>query len=367
MSKVEKEKTELTELREKIDRIDHQVVELLNERVTVAVAIGKQKRREGTGVYVPSREEQVFEKILSYNKGPLKEAALRRIYREIISASIVSEQPMRIAYLGPEATFTHQAAMKNFGSSAQYLPLHSIADVFRSVQRAEADYGVVPIENSTEGAVFHSLDTFVESDLKIVAQVYLPVEHCLISDGTLPSIRKIYSKDQALGQCRSWLQRFLPKAVLVEVASTSEAIKRVAKRSDEAAIGSSLAAELYGVGVVKRGIQDREDNTTRFLVVGVEEPPAVEGCSFRSSLMVSIPDKVGALRSVLDVFSDRGINLVKIESRPSRRRAWDYLFFIDFIGHREDPLVQEAFDALQSRCPMVKWLGSYPETGHSQL
>jgi chorismate mutase/prephenate dehydratase len=350
------------ELREGIDRIDRELVELINRRIELAERIGELKKREGAAIYVPSREEQVFARVREYNRGLVSEGTLERIFREIISASIAREQPLRIAFLGPRATFTHQAAMKNFGSSAEFIPFPTIGDVFRAVERKEGDYGVVPIENSTEGAVFHSLDTFVESNLKIVAQVYLPIEHCLISDGTLETVKCVYSKDQALGQCREGLRALLPEARLVEVDSTAQAIQRVAGQPGEAAVGSALAAELYGVGILKRGIQDRHDNTTRFLVLGERLPPRDPACRYRSSLMVSIPDQVGALKVVVDHFSERGINLVKIESRPSRQRAWDYLFFIDFLGHGEDPRIKEVLEQLKSRCPLVKWLGSYPET-----
>jgi len=350
------------DLREGIDCIDRELVELLNRRIELAEQIGELKRKEGASIYVPSREEQVFARLREYNRGLVSDNTLERIFREIISASIAREKALRIAFLGPKATFTHQAAMKNFGSSAEFIPFPTIGDVFRAVERGDGDYGVVPIENSTEGAVFHSLDTFVESNLKIVAQIYLPIEHCLISDGTLDTVECIYSKDQALGQCREGLRAVLPQARLVEIDSTAQAIQRVAGNPREAAVGSALAAELYGVGILKRGIQDRNDNTTRFLVLGEQLPQRDPGCRYRSSLMVSIPDQVGALKVVVDHFSERGINLVKIESRPSRQRAWDYLFFIDFLGHGDEPRIKELLEQLKSSCPLVKWLGSYPET-----
>ena len=352
----------LDELRSKIDIIDREVLRLLNDRVRHAAEIGKIKHRQGLAVYAPQREEEVFRKLETMNSGPLDAKAIRSIYREVISAAIALEKPMIIAYLGPAATFTNQAALKKFGSSVGYLPLSTINDIFTAVEKGEADYGVIPIENSNEGAVIHSLDTFVESDLKIVAQVFLEISHHLISQSGLEGIKRVYSKDQALGQCRRWLQRYLPHATFVDADSTSRAVEIARDDPTVAAVASELAAELYGVPIVARNIQDKADNVTRFLVIGAESAGPSGPGQDKSCYLFSIRDEPGALQRALEPFSQRGINLCKIESRPSRRKAWDYYFFVDIMGHHNDPIVREAIAELERRSPMVKWLGSFPNS-----
>lgn len=357
---------DLSDLRSEIDRIDREVIERLNERVRLAIEVGRIKQAQGAEIYVPSREEQVFAKLADYSResgGRLPPEAIRFIWREIISASISAEKRLVIAYLGPEATFTEQAALKNFGSQVDYRALGSLADVFAEVTVRDADYGVIPIENSTGGAVIHSLDLLAETELKIVAQVYLEIEHCLISRSPLEAIREVRSKDQALLQCRQWLYRHLPKAAQVEVDSTAAAVRQAAEEPGLAAVASALAADRYGVPVVHRAIQDRPNNVTRFLVIGRECSGPTKGGKDRTSLLLSIRDEVGALGKVLSAFSNRGTNLLKIESRPNRQKNWDYFFFIDLDGHWEDPKVQEAVGMLRTRCPLIKWLGSYPQVG----
>lgn len=352
----------LDDLRQQIDKLDKEIVDCLNQRARIASEVGRIKSDKGEPFYVPSREEEVFQKLEAVNQGPLDGRALRAIYREIISASIALEKKLEIAYLGPEATYTQQAAIKNFGSSVNYKALSSIADVFSTVEKGESDYGVIPIENSNEGGVIHSMDMLIESELKIVAQVYLPIEHCLMSRSELSKIKVVYSKDQALGQCRDWLRRNIPQAQLVDTPSTTIAVKRAAGEQQAAAIAGSLASELYQVPIVASGIQDRADNSTRFLIVG-REPASLKGnCEIKTSIVISVSDKPGALQGALEPFSSRNINMTKIESRPSRRKAWDYVFFIDFIGHWESPEIQDAIAELVERCPLVKWLGSYPNT-----
>lgn len=351
---------DLASVREKIDGIDREIVARLNERVRLASEVAHAKHQAGLPIYHPEREEQVMSRLESINTGPLTGQAIRRIYREIISAMIALEKKLVIAYLGPEATYTEQAARKNFGSSLDYLPLGTIADVFTAVQKGEADYGVIPIENSTGGAVFHSLDMLADTDLKIINQVYLPIDHCLISNSPLEEIREVHSKDQALIQCRQWLSRHLPRAVQVDCNSTAQAVQKAGREQGIAAIAGELAAERYGVPVVARAIQERSDNVTRFLVIARDCGGQTGSGKDKTSVMFSINDTTGALGRALEPFSSRKINLSKIESRPSRRKAWDYVFFIDFDGHWNDPLVQEAVSELKERCAMVKWLGSYP-------
>lgn len=347
-----------------VDALDESIVQHLNQRVTHAGEIGRIKHASGADYYDPTREAQVMAKVCALNRGPVKNATLRSVYREVISGSIALEKQLVIAYLGPEATFTQQAAIRNFGVSLDYRAMKTIPDVFMEVELGRADYGVVPIENSTEGAVFHSMDMFVESNLHICSQVYLPIEHCLISQSPLAEIKEVHSKDQALGQCREWLRENLPQAELVDVVSTAEAARTAQEKAGVAAVASALSAQRYGVPIRARGIQDRDDNVTRFLVIGqTRARPLGEGRD-KTSLILSLKDEPGALEKTLRPFGKRGINLSKIESRPSRKKAWDYLFFIDFIGHYEEPLVQEALAELESHCSFVKWIGSYPNLPH---
>ena len=356
---------DLESLRKQIDAVDLEIIERLNARVRLSSEVGQAKQKQGANTYVPSREEAIFERLLAVNPGPLTPVALKAIYREIISASVALQKELAIAYLGPEGTFTHQAALKNFGSSLRFQACATIPDVFTAVERGEADHGVVPIENSTEGAVFHSLDMLVETELKVVAQVFLPIEHCLISKEPLEKIRVIYSRDQALGQCRDWLRRSLPAAQTEAMDSTSAAVLRAKETPGAAAIASRLAADMHGVPVVVAGIQDKADNVTRFLVLGKNVSPPLGQGRDKTSLVFSLNDQPGALMRALEPFSARGVNLSKIESRPSRQKAWHYYFFIDCLGHWEDPVIQEAVAALRSECPFVKWLGSYPNANHA--
>jgi len=268
---------------------------------------------------------------------------------------------MIIAYFGPEATFTHQAAIRKFGSSLRYAPQKTIADVFAEVSKNRADYGVVPVENSTEGVVTHTLDMFVDSDLKIVAQIVLPIQHCLLSHGKRNQIRKLFTHPQALAQCRLWVQNLLPGAEIVETSSTTRAAQLAASEKNAAAIASSLAAEKYGLRILETDIQDNAENATRFLVLGRQCGPPTG--NDRTSLMINITDRVGALHRALACFRRHHINLTKIESRPSKRKAWEYYFFIDCDGHVNDRSVARAIALLEPQCNFVKVLGSYPNTG----
>ncbi len=356
------DETRLKELRNSIDSVDREIIRRLNERLQLACEIGRLKLSSGKEIYVPSREEEVFGKLTAHNEGPLPETAIRRIYREIISAAIAHEKPLMVAYLGPEGTYTQQAALKNFGSSINYAQMRTVPDVFTAVKRGDADYGVVPIENSTQGTVISTLDMLVESDLRVTAQIYLEINNALISKSPLSEIKAVYSKDNALGQCRNWLARMLPNAELVEYDSTAAAVVLARDNPGIAAIASTLAAELYNVPVLAQNIADKTDNVTRFLVIGKHSSPALGEGRDRTSLVFTLNDKPGALLRALQCFSFRGINLVKIESRPSRRRAWDYYFYIDIVGHHDEKHVKEAMEELQTLCPMIKWLGSYPNS-----
>lgn len=344
----------------KVDALDLNIVQLLNQRVLHAGEIGKIKHANGADYYDPTREAQVMAKVARLNPGPINNSTLQSVYREVISGSIALEKKLVIGYLGPEATYTHQAAIRNFGVSLDYRAIKTIPDVFAEVESGSADYGVVPIENSTEGAVFHSMDMLVESDLHICSQVYLPIEHCLISQSPLDQITEVRSKDQALGQCRDWLRTKLPNANLVDVVSTAEAVCTAKKDPSVAAVASELSAQRYDVPIRARSIQDHDGNVTRFLVIGKTRAKPLGDGRDKTSLVISLKDEPGALEKTLRPFASRGINLSKIESRPSRKKAWDYLFFIDFIGHYEDELAQAALAELEAHCSFVKWLGSYP-------
>jgi chorismate mutase/prephenate dehydratase len=354
-------KKELAAIRTQIDAIDQRVVKLLNDRLRLAQQIGEVKRGARGRIYVAEREADVLRRVAAANKGGvLKPAALQAIYREIMSAALALEKPLVIAYLGPEATNTHAAALKKFGGSVDYRPMQSLADVFAAVEKGEADYGVVPIENSTEGSVRDSLDLFVETPLKIVAELQLEIEHTLLSHEPLDQIKRVYSKDQALAQCRRWLQRHLPHAQLVDVDSTALGVQRAAKEKGAAAVGPRLAGERYGVPAVAQRIQDQKNNTSRFGILG-REPSGQSGQGHdKTSLLVSLHHEPGALLKALKPFDSRKLNLTRIESRPSRLRPWDYIFFLDVSGHHDDPRMQAALKDLRRQCPLVKWLGSYP-------
>ncbi len=355
---------ELGPIREKIDVLDRRLVELLNERLALAAEIGRVKRNAGGQIYVAEREDAVLRKVTAQNAGPIRNEALRAIYREIMSAAIALEKPLVVAYLGPEASNTHAAALRKFGASVEYRPMATVSDIFTAVEKGDTDHAVIPIENSTEGSVREALDSFVESDLKIVSQIYLEISHALISTSPLERIERVYSKDQALAQCRHWLQRNLPHARLVDAPSTSRAVQLAKEDPGAAAVAGELAAEHYGVPVIARNIQDKADNTTRFFVLGRRPSGAVGNGKDVTSLLVSLGDEAashsGALLRMLMPLAERGINLSKVESRPSKKRPWDYFFFLDVTGHHDDPGMREALSDLRKFCPMVKWLGSYP-------
>lgn len=348
----------LKQIRRDIDSLDKKIVTLLNHRASKTLEIGKLKKQSNKSIYAPAREKEIFSKIAHANSGPLRDNALVSIWREIMSASLALEKPIVIAYLGPRATFTHSAALKRFGSSVNYLSCGNISDVFTEVEKDNADYGVVPIENSIEGAISHTLDMLVDSDLKICSQVHLDISHNLLGKCAKKNIRKAYSNPQVFGQCRLWLESNLPKVDLIEVASTTRAAQIAASEKNAACIASILAAKEYGLAVLARDIEDSPHNITRFLVVGkAEADPTGHD---KTSIMFSIKDRVGALHDMLLPFKKYGINLTKIESRPSKRRAWDYFFFIDLLGHVHEPRVKKALSKLDEKCKFLKVLGSYP-------
>lgn len=350
----------IPEHRKAIDKLDPQIVRLLNERTKHVLAIGDLKLKAGEEIYAPHRERAVFERVFKSNAGPMTDEQLRAIYREIMSSALALEKTMTIAYLGPEATFTHQAAIRRFGSSLRYAAQKTIGDVFTEVSKQRADYGVVPVENSTEGVVTHTLDMFVDSDLKIVSQIVLKVQQCLMSNSPRAQIKKLFVHPQSLAQCRAWIQNHLPRVEIIETSSNARSAELAAKAKNTAAIAGILAAEKYKLRVLEQDIQDNAANATRFLVLGRTcSPPTGDD---RTSLMVSVSDKVGALHEAIAAFRRYKINLTKIESRPSKRKAWEYFFFIDCDGHAQDKKVAKAIQDLGKHCNFVKVLGSYPNT-----
>jgi chorismate mutase/prephenate dehydratase len=349
----------LDEWRAHIDDTDRQILRLLGQRARLSVEIGRAKRAAGQPVFVPEREEALQRELCRLNDGPLPAAAVRAIWREILSASRTLQAPFRVAYLGPAATYTHQAALRHFGESAEFVPARTILEVFSAVERGEADVGVVPIENSTEGAVNYALDGLIDTSLPISGEIHLDIHHCLLSrSDALVDVKRVYSHPQALAQCRGWLDRHLPHADTVEVASTTAAVERAAADAGTAAVAGELAGRLYGLPVLRERIEDVAHNITRFFVIGrrATEPTGRD----KTSILLSVAHEVGALHRMLEPFAAAKVNLVKIESRPTRRRPWEYVFFVDFDGHQLDPVIRGVLAAVRERSLFLKVLGSYP-------
>ena len=353
----------LDDIRNQLDRIDIELLTLLSRRAELVHEVGLIKKRDGLQIYAPEREEALLRKLVDMNQGRMPERSIRAIYREIMSTALALEDDLKIAYLGPEGTWTHQAAIKKFGHSVAYAAQPNFADVFDQVARRRADYGVVPIENSTEGAVSHTLDLFVDSPLHICAQILLRIENGLMAAIPREQIQTLYSHPQVFGQCRSWILKNFPTAELVEVSSTTKAAQLARNHAADgaAALGGMLAAELYGLSMLEESIQDRATNTTRFLVIGEKTCPSTG--NDRTSILFAIHDRPGSLVNALRAFDQFEINLSKIESRPSKRKDWEYIFYVDLAGHCADPKVANALVELGKHCSFVKLLGSYPDTG----
>lgn len=346
--------------RARIDQLSLEILKLVSERAQHAIEIGRLKHSNGGPVYQPAREREVIESVIAANPGPLTADHVRRIFVEIISACRALEDVPRVAYLGPEHTYSHEAARSCFGGSAEFVPLESLALVFQEIQNGRTDFGVVPVENSTEGSITLTLDLLVDTSLVIIGEVLLPIRHALMSrEGDPEKIAKIVSHQQSLGQCRSYLAAKFPSRELEAVASNAFAARRAAEDPSLGAIASVAAAEAYGLKVMAENIQDVAQNTTRFLVVGTR--PMTRSGRDKTTLLFAVPDKVGALNQVLNLFARNRINISKIESRPLRGRSWEYLFFVDLEGHRDDPRVKKALAALEHRTLFSKVLGSYPE------
>lgn len=346
-------------LRKQIDILDKKLVEILNRRAYLSKKIGEIKKQLNKSIYAPDREKEILQRVKTLNKGPLANESLTNIYKQIISGSYALEKKLKVSYLGPEATFTHLAALEKFGTNVEYLPCNNITDVFLLIERNEADYGVVPIENSIEGAVSHTLDMFIDSDLKICSEIVLDISHNLLAKCTINRIKKIYSNPQVFGQCRIWLQTNVPNAELIEVSSTSKAAQLASKEKNAGCIASVLAAKVYNLKILAEEIEDSPHNRTRFLVIAKND--VGQTGDDKTSIMFSIKDRVGALHDMLVPFKKYNINLTKIESRPSKKKAWDYYFFLDLAGHRFEPKIKKALEELDKKCKFLKILGSYPK------
>jgi chorismate mutase / prephenate dehydratase len=354
---------DLANIRDSIDSVDARIHALLNERARYAQQVGISKSATGKAVdfYRPEREADVLRKALKRNEGPLRDEEIARLFREIMSACLAQQEPLKVAFLGPEGTFSQAAVLKHFGSSVRALPLAAIDEVFHEVEGGVADFGVVPIENSTEGTVNHTLDMFLNSGLKICGEVELRIHHSLMGRMTsVAEIKRICAHPQALAQCRAWLDGQLPDVERVAVSSNAEGARRARDERGTAAIASRTAAEIYGLTLLANEIEDRPDNTTRFLVVGRKLFSA--SGSDRTTLLVSAADTddAGALFRLLEPLAQHRVNMTRIESRPSHKRKWDYVFFIDIEGHVSDPPVAKALAALEERASLYKILGSYP-------
>jgi len=356
-------KLDLGKVRSQIDAIDEKIHALINDRARLAQQVGISKTQEGKTVdfYRPEREAQVLRMAKERNKGPLRDEEVLRLFREIMSACLAQQEPLKVAFLGPEGTFTQAAVLTHFGHSVRGLPLGSIDEVFHEVEAASADFGVVPIENSTEGTVNHTLDRFIASPLTICGEVELRIHHSIMGQmSSLEKIVRICSHPQALAQCRGWLDEHLPEVERVPVSSNAEGARRARDEQGTAAIAGETAAEVYGLKILAAEIEDRPDNTTRFFVLGRKlfTPSGVD----RTTLLVSIghTDAPGALQRLLQPLADHGVSMTRIESRPSHKKKWDYVFFIDIEGHADDKHVAKALAELKKRASLFRILGSYP-------
>lgn len=364
MTKDDELKRKLEKLRRNIDEIDKEIINLLQRRFNLALEIGKIKKQTDQEILDLSREREILARILKENEkrknGKIfPSESLKTIYSEIIATCRSAQKPLKIAYLGPEATFSHIAALKFFGHAQNFSTQQSILDVFEEVDSGRADYGVVPVENSIEGTVATTLDAFLEFKLKIWGEIYVPITHALINQtGRKEDIRKIISHPHALAQCRKWLRKNFPSVPLEEAFSTGYAAKWAAVDASIAAIASPLAARTYHLQIVATHIEDYRGNSTRFLIIGKESPAPTS--KDKTSLIIGLKDYPGALYQVLKPFAEKKINMTKIESRPVKGEAWRYLFFIDIEGHWDDPQVREGIEEMKDLCYYLKWLGSYP-------
>jgi len=358
------EEKKLGVLREQIDTLDQQIQSLINQRAACAQQVAEVKTQASDGkevlYYRPEREAQVLRKVMERNQGPLPDEDMGRLFREIMSCCLALEKPVKVAFLGPEGTYTHAAALKHFGHFVAAQPMAAIDEVFREVASGQASYGVVPVENSTEGVVNHTLDSFVDSPLYISGEVQLRIHHHFLASTALPlkNIKRVYAHQQSLAQCRQWLDAHCPQIERVAVSSNGEAARLAEQEGGVAAIAGDMAAELYGLTKLSQNIEDRPDNTTRFLVIGADVVPA-SGAD-KTSLLVSVKNKSGALYQVLEPFHRHDVSLTRLETRPSTSGTWAYVFYIDFEGHIDDERVNAVIGEISPDAVEIKHLGSYP-------
>ena len=352
-------KMTLEELRNQIDQIDTKLVELLNERARIVVEVGKVKSETDTEIYAPHREKAVLEKVVSVNNGPLPDKTITAIWRELMSGSFFLERPLRIAFLGPEGSFSHSAALLKFGQSVEYETVTDIRSIFDEISKGHSDFGLVPVENSAGGTVNESLDAFVDTDVLICAEVYMAIHHNLLANCSIDEIEEVYSKPEIFAQCRNWLSATFKETKTIPAASSAKAAQMAASKPNTAAIGSSVAAELYGLKKICENIEDIANNITRFLVIGKQD--AKPTGDDKTAVLFSTAHKAGALVDVLKVFRDSGLNLANIESRPNKKREWEYCFFVDFMGHRTEEKVQKALKKAKKYCLQLSVLGSFPK------
>jgi len=353
-------KPDLEPLRRQIDDLDRQIVDLLNARARVVVEVGRVKRATGGHVYAPDREKAVLDKIAALNAGPLPAMTLRAIYRELMSGSFALEQPLRVGYLGPEGSFSHLAAVRKFGASIEYLPLADIRAVFEEAAKGHIGLGMVPIENSVGGGVIDTMDAFVAHDVHVVAEVLVEVHHNLLANCAPDEVTMIASRPEVFAQCRNWLGRSFHKVDLIPVASTAKAAEMATQQHGLAAIGSALAAELYGLKIVFGHIEDTVTNMTRFFVIGTGEMPGPTG-NDKTALMFTTAHRAGALVEVLNVLGAHGVNMTNIDTRPSKRRNWEYYFYVDCEGHLADENMTQAVEEARRHCLELHVLGSFPK------
>ncbi len=356
----------LAELRDAIDSVDRRLLDALNERAHLVARVGDLKRSHDHSVYRAERERDLVEGLIEANTGPFPDAAIPAVFREIISGTRSLERDLQIGYLGPDGTFSHQAAKEAFGASASYVPVASFAELLASVASGQIDHGLLPVENSTEGVVTQALDGLVDANVTLVGELLLRVSLCVMSRSGDPSeVRRVASHPQPLAQARGWLDRELPGAERIEVASTAEAARLAAGAPDVAAIGTALAAEVGGLKIIARGIEDRRDNTTRFLVIG-GDPPEPSGFDLTSVVFTVRKDQSGALHGLLAPFASGGVNLAAIQARPLKGAPWEYLFFIDVEGHRSQSAVAKAIEEASRLALSTRVLGSFPRARRSR-
>jgi chorismate mutase/prephenate dehydratase len=352
---------ELKNIRTQIDSLDEQIIDLIQRRASFAKEIGRVKKNSNDPIYRPDREREVYEKVSKKSNGPLPPSVIRAIYREMMSGTIALEHPLKIGYLGPEGSFSHEALRTKFGSSIDSFPLPTIPDVFRAVESSQLDYGIVPVENSTEGQVSSTLDMFLETEVTIYSELYKKIQFSLLGfNSDLKTIEKVYGIRIGNEQCRNWISANLAHAEVIETSSTAMAAKTVAELKEGAAIASKIAGETYGLEIIREGIEDYSGNTTRFLVIGKTHCPATG--NDKTSIVFSLANKSGALFSVLQKFNEHSVNLSKIESRPLKKNRWEYNFFIDFVGHKDEPKIKQILDSIRVECLGYRMLGSYPLT-----